>query len=220
MAKEKSAAEKFVDDVFPHFDEFLREFEHESDRAAVILGAAKLDYLLYQILYKFLLPNVGSNDELLAGDSPLSTFSAKTHMAYRLGIIDSEFARALHLTRRIRNAFAHETSGCKLETGPHRDRVRELIAPFTKFPTFHSSKKIFFSNKSGAAADFFTALAIMVLRLEAIFSKITTVNEWYDRALFPPAYYEEMEAKKQKAASKKVTTKSKVRNEDSNNNGK
>ena len=207
MAKPKSDAQKFVEDVQPRFEEFLQEFEKESDRAAVILGAARLDYLLYQILQKFLLPNVGNNDELLIGDSPLSTFSAKIHMCYRLGIIDAEFARALHLTRKIRNAFAHESSGCNLNSGPHRDRVRELTAAFLKFPLFHKQQKIFFRTKSGTSAEFFTALAIMVLRLEATFAKIARIKEWYDKTLFTPAYYEDLRGQRRTTKDKRVSAK-------------
>jgi len=54
-----------------HFVKFMSEFMAESDRAAVILGAAKLDLLLYQLLSKFLVASPSSKDELLDGDSPL-----------------------------------------------------------------------------------------------------------------------------------------------------
>lgn len=62
------------------FAEFVTEFKKESDRAAVILGAAKLDLLLYQIITKVLRPNASSNDDLFDGDAPLSTFHAKIHL--------------------------------------------------------------------------------------------------------------------------------------------
>ena len=35
---------------------FINEFKAESDRAAVILGVAKLDVLLYQLIAKVMLP--------------------------------------------------------------------------------------------------------------------------------------------------------------------
>ncbi|MDP3830347.1 MAG: hypothetical protein Q8Q47_03695, partial [Ignavibacteriaceae bacterium] len=98
------------------FYEFVNEFIAESDRAAVILGTAKLDFLLYQILTKYFIPVAGSSDDLLEGDSPLTTFSSKINICYRLGIIDTQFARTLHLIRKIRNSFAHEISGCNLDT--------------------------------------------------------------------------------------------------------
>ena len=98
------------------FEKFLDEFKSESDRAAVILGAAKLDILLYQLLTKFLIASPAGTDELFDGDAPLGTFSSKINLAHRLGLIDKDFSRALHLIRKIRNSFAHEISGTTLES--------------------------------------------------------------------------------------------------------
>lgn len=128
--------------------EFFKEFVTESDRAAVILGAAKLDLQLYQLLFKVLLPNASSRDDLLDGEGPLSMFSAKINMSYRLGLIDSHLARSLHLIRKIRNAFAHEVEGCKLESGSHKERVKQLIAPLESYELFTRLRKpqIFLEN--------------------------------------------------------------------------
>jgi hypothetical protein len=54
-------------------------------------------------------------------------------MVFRLGLIDRQFARHLHLIRKIRNDFAHETKGASLDASPHRDRVRELASPYNKW---------------------------------------------------------------------------------------
>jgi len=114
---------------FEEFRAFVKDLIGESDRAAVILGAAKIDTQLYQILQKVLVPCASGKDELLDGDSPLSSFYSRINMVYRLGLIDSQFAWTLHLVRRLRNAFAHELAGVNLVTGPQRDRIRELAAP-------------------------------------------------------------------------------------------
>jgi hypothetical protein len=53
------------------FNDFLEEFRTESDRAAVILAAARIDLHLYHLLQHVLLPNPSKSDELLEGDSPL-----------------------------------------------------------------------------------------------------------------------------------------------------
>ena len=150
------------------FQGFIKEFEDETDRAAVILGAAKLDTLLYQLLGKFFLPSPAGRDELLDGDSPLSTFSARINTAYRLGLIDAPFSRALHLIRRIRNSFAHELSGCNLDSGAHRDRVKELVLPFKGLPFVKKFEEGFYSERkrSGPSAEFRTVLAIMTARLD------------------------------------------------------
>jgi len=47
------------------FRSFAGEFKNESDRAAVVLAAAKLDYFLRATLESFLLPCSTGDDELL-----------------------------------------------------------------------------------------------------------------------------------------------------------
>ncbi len=147
---------------------FVSEFEAESDRAAVILGAAKLDLLLYQVLGRVFSPPPTGIDELLDGDAPLSTFSAKINLAHRLGLIDAPFARALHLVRRIRNAFAYELSGSSLNSSAHKDRVKELLMPFRGLPFVQEFEKAFLAERkqSGLSAEFRTVLGIMIGRLE------------------------------------------------------
>ena len=114
------------------FGDFMTEFISESDRAAVILGAARVEALLGQILEKFLLPCVGSKDELLEGDAPLSTLSSRIKICHRLGIIDDQFAQLLNTFRRLRNGFAHEVTHSSLSVGSARDRVASMADAFEK----------------------------------------------------------------------------------------
>jgi hypothetical protein len=118
------------------FSDFMNQFVEETDRAAVILGAAKIDLLLFQILDKYLLPTPHSEDDLLEGDAPLSTFSARIKACHRLGLVDSQFAKLLNTFRRLRNAFAHEVTHGDLSTGPARDRVAALAEPFADLEYF------------------------------------------------------------------------------------
>jgi len=118
------------------FSTFMMDFVTESDRAAVILGASKVEILLGEILDKYLLPVPGSVDELLEGDSPLATLSAKIKICHRLGLIDDQLAKLLHIFRRLRNAFAHEVSAHALQDGPSRDRVAAMAEPFIRAPFF------------------------------------------------------------------------------------
>ncbi|MFA6596154.1 MAG: hypothetical protein WCS69_00415 [Ignavibacteriaceae bacterium] len=153
------------------FQEFVNEFKGETDRAAVILGVAKLDSLLYQILKYYFVVTPSSSDELLDGDSPLGTFSAKIYMMYRLGLIDASFARSLHIIRRIRNDFAHEVSGSTINSGSHKDRVKELSIPFQSLTFFEYFKETFFKNDKSASTNFRVVLSILVARLEAMLNK-------------------------------------------------
>lgn len=133
MATEDDLSDPLLDATLQALNVFAREFMAESDRAAVVLGAAKLDYLLYDILDAFLLPGTTGTDELLDGDRPLATFSARISLCARLGLIAPDFAKALHLVRRIRNDFAHEPSGVSLTTGSHRDRIDALFRPMRQW---------------------------------------------------------------------------------------
>jgi hypothetical protein len=175
------------------YREFVEEFRSESDRAAVILGVAKLDVVMYQIMQKALLPTPGSADELLDGDSPLGTFSAKINLLYRLGLIDAGFARSLHMVRKVRNAFAHEVSGCRLDSGSHGDRVKELASGLKSLGFFEDIRDHFFNGETGPAVDFRIVLSLMVARLENIFDQVEPVDfavenslslaVWKDRVL-------------------------------------
>jgi hypothetical protein len=109
---------------------FQAEFGKESDRAAVILASAKVDELLRLAIVKRLLPSPTERDHMLEPEGPIGSSGARINLSYRLGLIDAAFARALHLLRRIRNDFAHESAGGRLDSGPHADRVRELALPW------------------------------------------------------------------------------------------
>lgn len=117
-----------------------------------------------------------SDDPLLKQDGPLGTFSSKIYAAYRLGIIDSEFAKVLHLVRKIRNEFAHEVKDSRLNASPHKERIRELSLFFQHTSIFSDVKNSYFSDISGPAASYFTTLAILIMRLETIILKIEPVT--------------------------------------------
>lgn len=87
---------------------YCQEFARESNRASVILGVARLDELLRQLLKRVLSPASGpKNDSLLRPDGPLGTFGARIMACERLGLIDMGIASSLRLIKAIRNDFAH-----------------------------------------------------------------------------------------------------------------
>lgn len=62
--------------------------KEENDRAVVIVGAANIDDLLRNLVERSLLPPMNKKqDELLNGYSPLSSFSSKINLCYRLALI-------------------------------------------------------------------------------------------------------------------------------------
>lgn len=170
------------------FTQWHEEFSGESDRAAVILGAAKLDLSLRELLVGRLLPNASGQDELFDTDKPISTFSARINVAYRLGLIDKQFSNLLHLVRRIRNDFAHEAVGAELGAGSHRDRVRLLAAPFLKKKQFETFAANQYSAHSEASRCFRLVLTILVVRLQLATEAIKVVDETAAVGVMPIAW--------------------------------
>jgi hypothetical protein len=172
------------DPGFEQWYQVVEEFSRESERAGVILGGARLDELLYQLLDRVLVPVPGNRDELLDQDGPLSSFGPRIHAAYRLGLISAPLARTLHLIRKIRNAFAHESAGATLDAGAHRDRVRELTLPYLADESFVNLRKHFardhFRRQPAAVIDFYTVLAKVLMDLNFIVEEaepLTAVRE-------------------------------------------
>jgi hypothetical protein len=154
------------------YHDFVDEFAEEtSDRAAVIMGSAKLDAQLYLILKRELLATTTERDELLDGDNPLSSFSARAKIAYRLRLIDKDLFRALDLIRRIRNAFAHQLDSKSLTADDKSNQVQELARLFASVEVFMNVKEVLkgrFQIQDGPALDFRVALAATGSRLEKL----------------------------------------------------
>ena len=166
---------------------FLTEYMQESDRSAAIIGAARLDQQLYQILSRVLLPCSSSQDELLDGGRPLHNFGPRIELTYRLGLISADLARALHLVKRIRNKFAHELSGSSLNSGSHRDRVHELVRPFKKWGLWISRGRVFENNyPDEESTDFRFAVAIISSRLSEVLFKCEPLDGSGSCGIFPP----------------------------------
>lgn len=178
---EKSILKRQYED----FCEFVNEFKEESDRAAVVLGASKLDQMLGLVLERFLLPCPNMTDQLFANNGPLGTFSAKIDVCHRLGLIDSEFCKAIHLVRRIRNSFAHEVYGASLNNGSHKDRIKSLYAPIKNVSAVSWLRKEFFDDVDDSRADFCTALGLMVARLDGLVEKLKPITTDNTQSLLP-----------------------------------
>lgn len=101
--------------------------QKESERASVILAAARLDADLEMLLKHVLVPHPGGIDPLFDGDRMLGTFSAKIAMAHRLGIIDSDFEHALQILRKIRNDFAHQMESESLSSPKQKARLSIIL---------------------------------------------------------------------------------------------
>ena len=101
---------------YKQINEFLEDFENESDRGAALVAASLLDDRMTEILRGFL-ANGASADSLLDGfNAPLGTFSARIAAAHALALIEDEERLELNLFRKIRNEFGHSWKGVTFGT--------------------------------------------------------------------------------------------------------
>lgn len=104
---------------------FNHEIKSTSDRACAIVCAALLDDMLQKILLSFLCKDSNTQDnKLFSQNGPLSTFSSKITLSYRLGLISKSEHDNLNLIRKIRNSFAHDLSINSFEC----NNCKELLA--------------------------------------------------------------------------------------------
>jgi DNA-binding MltR family transcriptional regulator len=100
-------------------DQVLEELATESDRGCILVGASVLSDFLEEILRTALVTNSHAMKHavipLFGPMAPLSTFSAKTKLAYGLGLIPMDCFTDLEKIRRIRNVAAHEYSAMSFE---------------------------------------------------------------------------------------------------------
>jgi len=179
----------------PEFADFIAEFNSESDRAAAIIGAAKIDLLLCKTLEKILIKPGIKKDNLLDNDSPIGTFSARINLIYRLGIIDKKFAKLLHIVRKIRNSFAHELLGVNFESEAHKNRVAELICPLKSHDGFQVCIKKAIKGQCNTSTEFRAAIAFITLRLTGIYRRSKVITQFKTMHIVPENWEFEAVAK-------------------------
>ena len=156
---------------------FLQGLFQESERSAVVLGAARLDVALEQLLKVSMQHHPGGSDNLFDPDRPLGSFSAKISLAYRLGIIDSRIEHALQMIRRIRNDFAHSIESASLSESRHSNRLRELVRDAKTDELWGNVHAHFVeSAKTQLLADFCTAVATLIGNIEYVDSSALEVR--------------------------------------------
>jgi hypothetical protein len=147
--------------------EFVFGLAEESDRSAVILGAARLDLAIGRLLKQVMHHHPGGSDNLFDQDRPLGTFSAKIALSHRLGLFDHDLEHALQMARRLRNDFAHSAEKAYLTNSPHKDRVRELTKDLESTDMWGEVHQTFVEKvDSKPLADFCTAMAMLIRDLE------------------------------------------------------
>jgi hypothetical protein len=86
-----------------------KEYDLESERGKVILGAARLDDLLRLLISRTIVNgNDTESDDIFDGSNALlQSFGAKISIAYRFGLVSEVEYKNLKIIKDIRNQFAH-----------------------------------------------------------------------------------------------------------------
>lgn len=109
------------------WQEWMEEFQAESDRACSVLGAAFLDEHLRALLEAFFVDHPERIQNLFKDAAgPLASFSSRINMAYALGFLAPNELRDLDLIRKIRNVFAHELHDVTFVSPSVASRCAEL----------------------------------------------------------------------------------------------
>lgn len=107
----------------------LESLNGESDRGAILIVSALVENIVEEHIKKLFLPQADSSDELLSNStsSPISTFSTKINLAYRLGLLSSNERIIFHQLRHLRNKCAHDIGQQNFNENHFRSRTQNII---------------------------------------------------------------------------------------------
>jgi len=162
------------------FDAFAEDLLAErSPRPLVIVGASKIDNLLLEILSSHMLPKrakAKDQDELLEGDRPLATFSARIKMCYRLGLIDESLYLSLETLRALRNPSAHSIA-FDIGKSPTREHHAKLHKGIAERKSFRLTKQRYFDRDPlNKIEELQCLLLTLCVILQAIREKTSTTS--------------------------------------------
>jgi hypothetical protein len=151
---------------------FIGNLLMQGDRAAVVLGAARLDVALEAALRCLMSTHPNGQDNLFDPDRPLGTLSAKIALAHRLGVIDQDVEQALQIIRKIRNDFAHSIDDESLSVQRHRDRLRSSTSRAKETESWNRMAAEFENlGVSETLKEFAMLLMIIIVNLE-VFARL------------------------------------------------
>lgn len=158
-------------------DEIIEEIiEERSDRSLIILSSAIIDEQLYRVLNAFLKEPKIKDDDLLRGDNPLTTFSAKIKVIYRLGIINNSFREILDQVRKVRNQCAHNID-ININKAPINDHIITIKKNITVRATFELVKKRYFNDGLEPKYEIKALFITIIMVLEAIIKSIARIED-------------------------------------------
>ena len=177
MESPPSPEQQKMMDLLSDIFRLVKSLLDESERASVILAAARLDVDLERLLKHVLHHHPGGSDPLFEGDRMLGTFSAKIAFAHRLGLIAPEFEHALQMVRKIRNDFAHQLESEQLNSPRQKARLTEIVRIAEQSEIFQSGHKAFqHKARSPEHLQFVLCIVQMSVLLHSGLNVLSRVN--------------------------------------------
>ena len=107
----------------------------ESDRGCILVASAMVETELEAHILRRLWPCDRKSDELLSRSmsAPISSFSSKINLAYRIGLIPESERNICHQLRELRNASAHDITRQEFTENHFKDRTTNIIKESTMF---------------------------------------------------------------------------------------
>ena len=108
------------------FFTFRHTLNDESDRGCTLMAAAFLDEEIESLIKAHLVDNKKAMKSVFDNSGALGTFSSRINMAFLLGLIPKNIYDDLHLLRKIRNDFAHNSSPITFNDNVISQRIKSL----------------------------------------------------------------------------------------------
>lgn len=110
----------------PAIIRFRHSLTLETDRGCALAASARLEESLGELLKKVFVQDSGTQKRVFEGTGPCAAFSARIDIAFLQGLIGKSTVRNLHLIRKIRNQFAHDSEELSFDTPEVAARCGEL----------------------------------------------------------------------------------------------
>lgn len=110
------------------FKKYAIILSEESDKGAVLVASSVIEEALKELIQSRLLVSKSKNDLLFDGEgAPLSTFSSRIELAWRIGVINDVHRDTLTIFRRLRNEFAHDVQTNSISDPQVVDRLNAIF---------------------------------------------------------------------------------------------
>lgn len=140
----------------------------ECGRGAILVGAARIESALENLLKSVMAPGSPKDDNLFKPERPLGTFSAKITLASRLSLIEKPVEQALQMIRKTRNDFAHSFDDIYISDEVHQSRLAEAFSEGRKNPLWAPIEKILTeADIEKHLRDYILLVTVLVAFMEA-----------------------------------------------------